>query len=200
LTDALACPASEEQKQYSVGRGAAAKRAHGISIKEEAMKWLTAMNTRLSRWAMYIACAGLSGLVCIVDYSVVKRYVFNDSPPFAEQAALLLVITVAMFGASAGVRDAGHIGMDTLVALLPKSVHKHIDFVVGWINICFGLVLFVGCSLMAHSVYHAGIPTLGISEAFRYVPPICAGVMIILFSIEHLIALFTNEKVVKSWH
>ena len=164
------------------------------------MKWLTAMNTRLSRWAMYIACTGLAGLVCVVDYSVIGRYVFNDSPVFAEQAALLLVITVAMFGASAGVRDAGHIGMDSLVALLPKSMHKHIDFVVGWINITFGAVLLIGCVMMARSVYHADIPTLGISEAFRYLPPICAGFMIILFSIEHLIALFTNEKVVKSWH
>jgi TRAP-type C4-dicarboxylate transport system permease small subunit len=164
------------------------------------MKWLTAMNSRLSRWAMYIACVGLSGLVCVVDYSVVKRYVFNDSPPFAEQVALILVITVAMFGASAGVRDAGHIGMDTLVALLPERTHKYINFLVGWINITFGAVLLTGCVMMAHSVYHATIPTLGISEAFRYLPPICAGLMIILFSIEHLIALFTNEKVVKSWH
>ena len=164
------------------------------------MNWLTALNTRLSRWAMYIACTGLAGLVCVVDYSVVKRYVFNDSPAFAEQTALLLVITVAMFGASAGVRDAGHIGMDTLVALLPKHTHKYIDFIVGCINICFGAVLLTGCLMMAESVFGSTIPTLGISETFRYVPPITAGLLIILFSVEHLIALFTNEKVIKSWH
>jgi TRAP-type C4-dicarboxylate transport system permease small subunit len=164
------------------------------------MKWLTAVNTRLSRWAMYVACTGLVGLVSVVDYSVVKRYVFNDSPVFAEQAALLLVITVAMFGASAGVRDAGHIGMDTLVALLPKSTHKGISTAVGWINITFGAVLLAGCSMMAVSVFHSGIPTLGISEAFRYLPPMIAGFLIILFSIEHLIALKTDTDVVKSWH
>jgi TRAP-type transport system small permease protein len=169
-------------------------------IKEEAMNWLTALNTRLSRWAMYIACTGLASLVGVVDYSVLMRYVFNDAPAFAEQTALLLAIAVAMFGASAGVRDVGHIGMDTLVALLPKRLHRHIDFIVGCINICFGSVLLAGCVLMAHSVYHSTIPTLGISEAFRYLPPIVAGIFIILFSIEHLIALFTNEKVVKSWH
>lgn len=164
------------------------------------MSWLTAINTRLSRWAMYIACTGLAGLVCVVDYSVIKRYMFNDAPAFAEQTALLLAITVAMFGASAGVRDAGHIGMDTLVALLPKKTHKYIDLCVACINLCFGGVLLVGCLLMAHSVYQSSIPTIGISEAFRYLPPVIAGVLIMLFSVEHLIALFTNEKVIKSWH
>jgi len=164
------------------------------------MNLLTAINSRLSRWAMYVAAAGLMGLVCVVDYSVVMRYVFNDSPVFAEQAALMLVITVAMFGASAGVRDAGHIGMDVVVLMTPESWRKGIAVSVHCINMVFGGLLFVGCLLMSESVYHSTIPTLGISEAFRYVPPICAGMCIILFSIEHLIALFTNKKVIPSWH
>ena len=37
------------------------------------MNFLTAINTRLSRWAMYIACTGLACLVCVVDYSVIMR-------------------------------------------------------------------------------------------------------------------------------
>jgi TRAP-type C4-dicarboxylate transport system permease small subunit len=44
------------------------------------------------------------------------------------------------------------------------------------------------------------IPTLGVSEALRYVPGILAGVLIILFSIEHLIAMARGREVVKSWH
>ena len=164
------------------------------------MDWLTALNSRLSRWAMYVACAGLAGLVCMVDYSVVMRYVFNNSPVFAEQVALLLVITVAMFGASAGVRDAGHIGMDVVVLMMPEKWHKYICEAVHCINMVFGVLLFSGCLLMAESVYRSTIPTLGISEAFRYVPPICAGLLIVLFSIEHLVALFTNKKVIPSWH
>src|ERR1700685_3012409 len=83
------------------------------------MHWLTAVNAFLSRWAMYLACLCLSGLLAVVVFGVVRRYAFNDAPPYVEQVALLLVISVAMFGAAAGVRDAGHIGMDSLVAVLP---------------------------------------------------------------------------------
>ena len=60
--------------------------------------------------------------------------------------------------------------------------------------------MFAGCSLMAESVYPMTIPTLGISTAFRYLPPIIAGALIMLFSIEHLLALFADKKVIRSWH
>jgi TRAP-type transport system small permease protein len=53
--------------------------------------------------------------------------------------------------------------------------------------------------MMTETVDHT-IPTLGISEAYRYLPPIIAGVLITLFSIEHLIAMFKKEKVISSWH
>ena len=72
--------------------------------------WLTSLNSVLSRLTMYVACLCLAGLLSVVVYGVVLRYVFNNAPPYVEQVALLLVISVAMFGASAGVRDAGPAG------------------------------------------------------------------------------------------
>lgn len=161
---------------------------------------LTAVNSRLSRWAMYVAVAALLGIVAIVDFGVVKRYVFNDSQPYVEQVALILVITVAMFGASAGVRDEGHIGMESLVGLLPERPRFWAGVAVGLLTILFGVLLFVGCLQMAVSVHDNMIPTLGISEAIRYAPGVIAGVLIVLFSIEHLIAMVTGREVVKSWH
>jgi len=164
------------------------------------MKWLTAMNARLSRWTMYVACICLAGLLTVVVYGVVLRYVFNNAPPYVEQVALLLVISVAMFGASAGVRDAGHIGMDSLVNVFPERVQFWCEVIVFILSIVFALALFAGGAEMAISTHDNTIPTLGISEAIRYVPILIAGVLITLFSIEHLIALFAGSEVVPSWH
>ena len=164
------------------------------------MNWLTELNARLSRWAMYIAVAGLLGIVGVVVESVIWRYVLNDAPSWSEQVALLLVINVAMFGAAAGVRDEGHIGMESLIGLLPKSVQFWVGNLVGIITIVFGAILSWGCTMMAISVWDNKMPTLGISEAYRYMPCIAAGVLIILFSIEHLIAMFSDKEVVPSWH
>jgi TRAP-type transport system small permease protein len=164
------------------------------------MKLLTLMNAVLSRWAMYLACICLVGLLGVVVYGVVLRYVFNDAPPYVEQVALLLVISVAMFGASAGVRDAGHIGLDSLVAVLPQKVQFWCEAGVHALSILFAATLLAGGLEMAASTRGSTIPTIGLSEAFRYLPVVMAGVLIALFSIEHLIAQFTGHKVIPSWH
>lgn len=164
------------------------------------MSWLTAINSRLSRWAMYIACACLAGLLSVVVYGVVLRYVFNDAPAYVEQVALLLVISVAMFGAAAGVRDAGHIGLDSLVAMLSRKLQLWCGVAVYVLSIAFGLALLAGSFEMGLSTYASTIPTLGLSEAFRYLPVLVGGLLIAVFSIEHLIALTTGTKVIRSWH
>jgi TRAP-type C4-dicarboxylate transport system permease small subunit len=164
------------------------------------MDWFTQINARLSRWAMYVAVAGLLGIVGVVVGSVIWRYVLNDAPAWSEQVALMLVINVAMFGGAAGVRDEGHIGMESLVGLLPKHMQFWIGNIVGFFSILFGLALAWGCTMMALSVWPNGIPTLGISEAWRYIPCVFAGILIISFSIEHLIAMYTDKEVIPSWH
>jgi TRAP-type transport system small permease protein len=164
------------------------------------MELLSALNARLSRWTMYLACICLLGLLAVVVYGVVLRYGFNNAPPYVEQVALLLVISVAMFGAAAGVRDAGHIGLDSLVAILPQKVRFWCEALVYVLVIVFAIALFAGGAEMALSTRDSTIPTLGLSEAFRYLPILIAGVLITLFSIERLLAQFTGKKVVASWH
>ena len=48
-----------------------------------------------------------------------------------------------------------------------------------------------------------GVPVafaIGLSESWRYVPMVIAGVLIVLFSIEHIVALLRDEEVVPAWH
>jgi TRAP-type C4-dicarboxylate transport system permease small subunit len=116
------------------------------------MDWLTNLNARLSRWALYAAVAGLLRIVGVVVCSVFWRYVLNNAPARSEQVALILVISVAMFGAAAGVRGEGHIGMESLVGLLPKNIQFWIGNIVGFFTITFGVAVTWGCSMMAEAV------------------------------------------------
>jgi TRAP-type C4-dicarboxylate transport system permease small subunit len=154
------------------------------------MDTLGHLSARLSKWVLLLACLCLAGLGLIVIYGVVLRYVFNDAPPFVEQVALLLVISVAMFGAAAGVRDAGHIGLDSVVKLMGARVQQAVGAAVDVLILVFAVVLLWGSVEMGVSTRHDTIPTLGISEAFRYLPMVIAGVLIALFSVEHLLRRF----------
>jgi TRAP-type C4-dicarboxylate transport system permease small subunit len=105
-----------------------------------------------------------------------------------------------MFAAAAGVRDAAHIGMDSLVAILPRPIALGCRIVVQVLTILFAVALVIGGAEMAISTRGDTIPTIGISESFRYGPVIVAGVFVILFAIEHILALSLGKKVSRSWH
>jgi TRAP-type transport system small permease protein len=44
------------------------------------------------------------------------------------------------------------------------------------------------------------IPTLGIPEGLNHVPVAIAGALILLFSIEHIVALLHGTEVEPAWH
>jgi len=139
-------------------------------------------------------------LISAVLYQVVGRYVFNDSPTWAESGAVLLVLYVTMLGMAVGVRDAGHIGLESLLVLAPENVRLKMELLIHGLVLLFGVVMAYNCSVLAQSVWEYKIPTLGISEAFKYIPPAMAGALVALFSLEHIIALLRDEEVEPAWH
>jgi TRAP-type C4-dicarboxylate transport system permease small subunit len=154
----------------------------------------------LARFCLRLGVAGLSLLIVAVLYQVVGRYILNDTPTWAESGAVLLVLYVTMLGMAVGVRDAGHIGLESLLVLVPEGVRLQMERVIHVLVLVFGLVMAWNCGLLAASVWNYKIPTLGISEAFKYVPPAMAGALIALFSVEHLLALWRGVEVEPAWH
>ncbi len=154
----------------------------------------------LARICLQLGVAGLVLLVVAVLYQVVGRYVFNDTPTWAESGAVLLVLYVTMLGMAVGVRDAGHIGLESLLVLVPEALRLKMELLIQALVLVFGLVMAYNCGVLAASVWDYKIPTLGISEAFKYLPPALAGVLVTLFSLEHIIALLRHEDVEPAWH
>jgi len=154
----------------------------------------------LARWCMYVAVAGLSGIVAVVAIQVFGRYVLNDTPVWAESAALVLVLYVTLIGAAVVVRDSGHIGMESLLVLVPERVRIRIELVIHALVAAFGAIMAWNGVVLAASVAPYKIPTLGISEAFNQAPLVVSGVLIVVFSIEHVIALLNGEEVTPAWH
>ncbi|WP_207479272.1 TRAP transporter small permease [Arenibaculum pallidiluteum] len=166
----------------------------------QASGWLTRMNAAIARTGMWIAVAGLVAIVAVVFYQVFGRYVLNSSPTWAESLALVLVLYVTLIGAAVGVRDAGHIGLDSLLVLLPDRVRSKIEILIYALVGTFGACMAYNGWLLGTSVASYMLPNLHVSEAVRYVPLVLSGVLIVLFSIEHVIALLRGEEVAPSWN
>lgn len=160
----------------------------------------TKVCARIARFCLQLGVAGLVLLLMAVLWQVFGRYVLNNTPTWAESLALLLVLYVTMLGCAVGVRDAGHIGMELLGPILPERFVLPLGILIHVLTLCFGLLMAWQCSLMLESVSGYKIPTLGVSESFRYVPLIAAGALIALFSVEHIVALLKGIEVEKAWH
>jgi TRAP-type C4-dicarboxylate transport system permease small subunit len=84
----------------------------------------------LSKAALVLAIVGLLALILCVQYQVIGRYLLNDTPTWAEALALLLVSYVTALGVAVGVRDAGHIGLESIVALLPERWRLKLEILI----------------------------------------------------------------------
>src|SRR3954465_1706758 len=154
---------------------------------------------RLARICMWLGIIGLVAVICAVSWQVFGRYVLNNTPTWAESLALLLVLYVTMLGTAVGVRDAGHIGLESLLVLAPESVRLKMEYLIHALVLLFGVLMAYNCAFLAHSVWSYRLPTLWISEGWKYVPASVAGALIVLFSIEHLIALAQGREVEPAW-
>jgi TRAP-type transport system small permease protein len=154
----------------------------------------------LARLCLQAGVVGLCLLIIAVLYQVTGRYVFNNTPTWAESGAILLVLYVTMLGMAVGVRDAGHIGLESFLVMAPESIRHKMELLIHALILVFGLIMAWNCAILAQSVWDYKIPTLGISEAFKYLPPAAAGVLVGLFSIEHILALLQGTDVEPAWH
>lgn len=154
----------------------------------------------IARSCLMVGVAGMVLLVFAVLYQVIGRYIFNDTPTWAESGAVLLVLYVTMLGMAVGVRDAGHIGLESFLVLAPEWLRLKMEILIHVLVLIFGVVMAWNCGVLAESVMDYKIPTLGISEAFKYVPPAFAGVLVSLFSLEHIIALVRGTEVEPAWY
>lgn len=168
--------------------------------KQSLFRVLTAFNATVSRWCMYVAVAGLVGIVSVVAIQVFGRYVLNDTPTWAESMALVLILYVTMLGAAVGVRDAGHIGLESLLVLVPDALRLRLELLIHFLVGLFGVIMAWNGAVLAESVMNYKIPTLGLSEGVNQLPLVISGTLIALFSLEHIVALLRGEDVEPSWH
>ena len=154
----------------------------------------------VSKLSLALAVIGLLAVVLCVQWQVIGRYIFNDTPTWAEALAMLMVLFVTAFGLAVGVRDAGHIGMESLIVLLPKKMRIKLEIFIHLLVGIFGALMVQSGWLWASAKWNEKKPMLPVPDGIDYVPVIIAGALIVLFSIEHIIALIQGKVVESSWN
>lgn len=154
----------------------------------------------ISKISLVLAVLGLIAVILCVQWQVIGRYVLNDTPTWAEALAMLIVLFVTAFGLAVGVRDAGHIGLESLVVLLPEPWQRKIELLIHFLVGVFGFLMTQGGWLWAAAKWGEKKPMLPVPDGIDYVPLVIAGSLIVLFSIEHIVALLRGTEVEPAWN
>lgn len=155
----------------------------------------TAFCAFLARWALRGAALGLVGLVVCVQWQVTGRYLLNDTPVWTEPVALMLVLYITALAVAVGVRDAGHLGLESFVALLPPAAQRGAEALIQLFVGLFAVLMALGGWEWMQLKWSEPKPILGVPEALDYLPLLIGGILILLFCIEQLIALWRGEIV-----
>lgn len=154
----------------------------------------------LSKASLMLAVVGLIAVIVAVQAQVIGRYAFNDSPTWTEPFALLCVLYVTALGVAVGVRDAGHIGLESLVSLLPEAWRLRLELLIHALVGLFGAIMAWSASIWTLLKWDDIRPMLHVPVGTDYLALVIAGVLIVLFSIEHVIALVRGEEIVPAWY
>ena len=163
-------------------------------------KVLATASSKVSLFAKWFAGIGLLIMTAIIGVQVFARYVLNDSPAWAEQAALLLMIWYVFIAAAAGVREGFHIRIAVFADNLPAAIRHPVALIAHLIVVAFGVAMAVYGVELSRETWQHVIPTLGISRGFAYIPIALSGILITGFAFEQFVAELRSKEVTKLWN
>lgn len=144
------------------------------------------ISAAVSRALMWFASAGLVAMTVIISWQVFARYVLNQSPPWSEQASLLILNWMVMSAAAAGVREGFHIRVSVGADNAPEKLRLPIRLLAHAVVAMIGAAFFFSGGELALRTWSHVIPTLGLPRGVAYIPFPMAGVLIAFFSLEHI--------------
>ena len=158
------------------------------------MKFLRDILVKFLEWFLILAFAVLT---LDVLWGVFSRYVLGSQSVWTEELAINLLIWVSLLGAALTYEEKGHLGVDYFVGKLHPDAQKAGAVFVELVVLFFaGFGLLYGGWLLVSETLAAGqvTPALGWQKGYLYTAAPIAGLFFIIFSIEHLIELFSRDS------
>jgi len=140
----------------------------------------------------YFACSCLVLMTVIITYQIFMRYFFSATPGWSEELALLLMVWFAFIGMAIGVRRRSHLSIEFLVARLSDTAQAYVAILNELLILVFGAILFIfGVNMMITSNMST-MAALGISSSFLYLMVPVSGFLMMVYTIDNLIAAVSD--------
>jgi len=160
---------------------------------------MLAVIVRLKNWlvkGLELTVILVTGILVVdVVWGVFTRYVLGHQSPWTEELARLLLIWVALLGASIGFIRKSHLGVDYFVGKLNerwRTISQIFVYLLVAIFACIVLI-YGGYSLVSSALQNSQpTPALNIQMGYVYLAVPISGFFIVIFSIEMMIELISS--------
>lgn len=146
------------------------------------------MLKRLDRWLSRVEDAFITTLImtasAVIFVNVVARYFFNTGFIWAEEFVRYEIVWLVFIGGSVAARKGIHIGVDSLLRMLPAPAQRQVNIVVLVACIAFCAVLTYYGIELASQTRMFGQRTSAMQAPFWIIQlaiPIGAGLMVLRF-------------------
>lgn len=154
---------------------------------QDRLKTLALWCGGLARIGLYAAGACLVAMTAIVAAQVVSRYVLGSSIIWSEPVSVQFMGWFILLGAAVGTREGYHLSFDVVLMFLPDTVVRVLHSVSDLAVAGFGVGMFWYGLQLVRRTWSSTMPTLGLPEGLNFMPLVCGGVLVVLFSAERLL-------------
>lgn len=158
------------------------------------MKAFTATKRTIDRILGIVCVALFMILVAVVTWQVFARQVLHDPSQWSESLARYLFVWVGLLGAALVFGERGHIAIDVAVRRLPALPQRIVALLVQGIVIVFSAYILVyGGLRAAGNAWHQNLSGLPMAIGPWYLVMPLAGVLVIVYSIYHLVRVARGD-------
>lgn len=143
----------------------------------------------ISRISLVIAGIGLVVLTVNFGWLVYGRYVLNATPTWVEQVSLLLVMLITFLGAAVGLHEGTHLGVSYFQEIVPAPIRRVFQALSYFTLAGFGSIMAWHSGNLVVFKWGSDIPLIHVPEGLRAIPIAICGVLMVLFSLGHLLRL-----------
>lgn len=135
----------------------------------------------------------LGGMVLIMFYQTIMRYVFNNAQVWCEELALYMGVYCTLLGISIATRRESHLQVDFLLSFYTPRIKCLVTGICSIVAIVI-MVFFCYYSVRLMGVAVGKSPTLPLTMRDIYMVFPIGSVLVILFSLENIIRNFIGFK------
>lgn len=146
---------------------------------------------RVERALEWLLVLLMGTMVIAVVWQVVSRFLLRSPSSFTEELAGFLLIWIGLLGAAYGFRKGSHLGIDLLVSRLRGQTRRTATIVAHILVAAFALsTMVIGGVLLVRLAFQLNqiSAAMGIRVGFVYLALPLAGMLLVAFSIEAIVA------------